>query len=167
MKTRVFENMNDLKNNRREGHIKNNDISFVKENNSIIIGDNNVRNSILYPPILTIVQTDSKNSRLVGEVNNNFKFTEDIILLIQQENNLEEILKYCLIGMDIGGEDIMLYAISPFKLTKNIEDKDIVTDYGNYYYLRPVVTVRKPGDEYYNIIYLEISKQFPYTIKIK
>lgn len=67
----------------------------------------------------------------------------------------------------MGGEDIVLYAISPFKLTKNIEDKDIVTDYENYYYLRPVVTTRKPGDEYYNISYLEISKQFPYTIKIK
>lgn len=157
MKTRVFENMNDLKNNRLGGHIKNNDISFVKENNSIIIGDNNVRNSILYPPILTTVQIDSES----------LKFTEDIILQIQQGNNLEEILKYCLIGMGMGGENIVLYTISLFKLTKNIEDKDIVTDYENYYYLRPVVTARKPGDEYYNIIYLEISKQFPYTIKIK
>lgn len=157
MKTRVFENMNDLKNNRRGGHIKNNDISFVKENNSIIIGDNNVCNSILYPPILTTIQIDSGG----------LKFTEDIILQIQQGNNLEEILKYCLIGMDMGGEDIVLYTISPFKLTKNIEKDSFVPDHDSYYYLRPVVTGRNPGDEYYNIIYLEISKQFPYTIKIK
>lgn len=156
MKTRVFENMNDLKNNRRGGHIKNNDISFVKENNSIIIGDNNVSNSILYPPILTMIQIDE-----------NYQFTEDIKLQIQQGNNLEEILKYCLIGMDMGGDDIVFYTISPFKLTKNIEKDSFVPDHESYYYLRPVVTGRKPGDEYYNIIYLEISKQFPYTIKFK
>lgn len=66
----------------------------------------------------------------------------------------------------MGGENAQFFAISPFKLTKNIEDKDIIPDYENYYYIEPVVNVRKPGDEYYNNMYLKISKQFPYTIKI-
>ena len=163
MKTRVFENMNDLKNNRLGGHIKNNDISFVKENNSIIIGDNNVRNSILYPPILTTVQTDSKNSMLVGEVNNNFKFTEDIILLIQQENNLEEILKYCLIGMNMSNTSTPMEAITPYKLSKNIESDNFVPDYENYYYIIPAeLQQNAEGDE----MCFKISKQFPYTIEM-
>ena len=161
MKTRVFENMNDLKNNRQGGHIKNNDISFVKENNSIIIGDNNVRNSILYPPILTMIQIDE-----------NYQFTEDIKLLIQQENNLEEILKYCLIGIDIGQNRIPEYLIIPFKLSRNPMDSKLVSEfvpdfepnYENYYYLIPIY-FKQNGNE--TLQCLEISKQFPYTIKIK
>lgn len=163
MKTRVFENMNDLKNNRLGGHIKNNDISFVKENNSIIIGDNNVSNSILYPPILTTVPIDSKNSRLVGEVNKNFKFTEDIILLIQQENNLEEILKYCLIGMDVSETSTPMEAMSPYKLTKNIESDNFVPDYENYYYIIPA-ELKQNADGGRQCF--KISKQFPYIIEI-
>lgn len=161
MKTRVFENMNDLKNNRLGGHIKNNDISFVKENNSIIIGDNNVSNSILYPPILTMIQIDE-----------NYQFTEDITLLIQQENNLEEILKYCLIGIDISQSRIPQYIIIPFKLIKNLMNSKLVggsvldfePDYENYHYIIPIY-FKPNGNE--TLQCLEISKQFPYTIKIK
>lgn len=153
MKTRVFENMNDLKNNRRGGHIKNNDISFVKENNSIIIGDNNVRNSILYPPILTTVQA--------GDESAEFTFTEDVKLLIQQENNLEEILKYCLIGMDMDGVyDTWLFTLSPFKLTKNLETNKFVPDYENYYYIIPAELKQDRKN-----VCFKISKQFPYTLK--
>lgn len=152
MKTRVFENMNDLKNNRRGGHIKNNDISFVKENNSIIIGDNNISNSILCPPILTTIQIGGES----------WKFTEDIILLMQQENNLEEILKYCLIGIDITNTSVPMEAMSPYKLTKNIESDNFVPDYENYYYLIPA-ELRQNGDG--KNMCFKISKQFPYTIK--
>ena len=154
MKTRVFENMNDLKNNRRGGHIKNNDISFVKENNSIIIGDNNVSNSILYPPILTTkVGKDQEGCT---------QFTEDIGLLIQQENNLEEILKYCLIGIDMGGENIPMEIMVPCKLSKNITFVSSTLDYENYYYLIPVGTAEDGGTH----PLIRISKQFPYKLKI-
>ena len=154
MKTRVFENMNDLKNNRRGGHIKNNDISFVKENNSIIIGDNNVSNSILYPPILTTkVEKDQEGCT---------QFTEDIILLIQQENNLEEILKYCLIGFDMFGEAIPMEVMIPCKLSKNITFVSSTLDYENYYYLIPVGTAEDGGTP----SLIRISKQFPYKLKI-
>lgn len=100
------------------------------------------------------------------------QFTEDIKSLIQQENNLEEILKYCLIGLDISQDKIPNYTIIPFKLFRNPMNSksvsgpvlDFEPDYENYYYLIPA-QFKPNGNE--TVQCLEISKQFPYTIKFK
>ena len=97
------------------------------------------------------------------QIDENYQFTEDIKLLIQQENNLEEILKYCLIGSNMDREyNMWLFVLSPFKLTKNIDPNRFVPDYENYYYIEPATNASST-----QFLYLEISKQFPYTIKIK
>ena len=100
------------------------------------------------------------------------EFTDDITLLIQQENNLEEILKYCLIGLDTGQDNVPEYTITPFELSRNYMNSKLVggfvpdfePDYENYYYLIPIY-FKLNGNG--TLQCLEISKQFPYTIKIK
>lgn len=159
MKTRVFENMNDLENNRRRGgHVKDNDISFVKDNNSIMIGDKNMRNPVLYPPILTTINLDS----------NNLQFTEDISLQIQKENNLEEVLKYCLIGFNIDDGSASLEVLSPFKLTEELFTHNFVPDYENCYYIVSAIQESLSQSYISSTTYfcgLEVSKQFPYLIR--
>lgn len=54
-------------------------------------------------------------------------------------------------------------AITPYKLSKNIESDNFVPDYENYYYIIPAELQQNAiGDE----MCFKISKQFPYTIEM-
>lgn len=117
-----------------------------------------MRNPVLYPPILTTINLDS----------NNLRFTEDISLQIQKENNLEEVLKYCLIGYVIDDGNISFEVLHPFKLTKELFTHSFVPDYENCYYIVSAIQESLSQSYISATTYfcgLEVSKQFPYLIK--
>lgn len=121
------------------GHVKDNDISFVKENNSIMIGDKNMRNPVLYPPIICLEFTDDiENETTI------FKFPEDILLLIKQENYLEQILNTAIFSITDGGSVTSKYSIV------NYDD--------NYFYIQSIGTFPQ--------LKFKVSKQYPYKLVI-